>query len=161
MCFKKKLLIYILLILLNIISGETSLNIIWGYTPTEVLSSLKEVGNEIKEVKQIFSALIFKNGISGITIKISEIKKEPRITISLSVDDEIIKSLDFSPDSSGEFSFEMEEKIIPKTKIEVAIRIDEGVIFLPISTIGTGMGYHKINDDFVPTNHLPLGLIVP
>lgn len=137
------------------------MEIIWGYTATEILPSLKKVGKDIKEVKQVFSAILFKNGINGVAIKINEIKKEPRIKISLFVDDRISKNEDFSPQNSGEYSFMTNEVFVPKTKIEVLVKVDEGMIFLPISAIGTGMGFHKINDNFVPTNHLPLGLIIP
>ena len=50
--------------------------------------------------------------------------------------------------------------IIPKSKIEVILQVLKGSIEINISSIGTGMGFHKVQDEFVPTNHFALGIIV-
>ncbi len=137
------------------------MNCIWGYTSSSTLDTQKELGKEIKEAKQLFSALLFKEGISGICVVITKLSDKPLIELELVVDEEIISSYELSPTQKGEFPFELEEKIIPVTKIEVKIKVLEGLVSLPISAIGNGMGFQLVDNEFVPTNHLGLGLIIP
>ncbi len=114
----------------------------------------------MKEAKQIFSAILFEKGINGIAININKIEEKPQIKLSLVIDEVIAFEQYLSPPNIGECTFMMEKEIIPKTKIEICVVVKEGIIHLPISAIGTGMGFHKMSDEFVPTNHLPLGIII-
>ena len=137
------------------------MNCIWGYTASSTLAEQKELGSEIKEAKQIFSALLFKDGITGMCAVISRSTEESVVVLELIIDDEVVTSVDFSPVKEGEFYFELEEKVIPQIKIEVKIKVLEGMVSLPKSAIGNGMGYQLVDKEFVPTNHLGLGLIIP
>ena len=137
------------------------MNIIWGYTPTEEEPILKKLGSEIIEAKQVFSALIFRQGIKGICIQIDSLEDNPEVTLDLIVDDIKILTSTFSPAIPKKYRFEIEEINYPKLKIEVIISINQGSISLPISAVGNGMGFQKIENKFVPTKHFGLGLIVP
>ena len=137
------------------------MNCIWGYTSSSALAVEKELGKEIKEAKQVFSALLFKEGISGMCVVFTKSSEKPMVVLELIVDERTLSSIDFSPTGEGEFSFELDEKVIPQTKIEIKIRVIEGLVSLPISAIGNGMGYQLVDKEFVPTNHLGLGLIIP
>ena len=138
-----------------------NMNCIWGYTSSSKLNMEKILGNEIKEAKQIFSALLFKAGISGVCVVFTKITRNPLVVLELIIDDNLISSFDFSPTREGEYSFELVEQVIPQSKIEVKIKVLEGQVNLPLSAIGNGMGYQLVDREFVPTNHLGLGLIIP
>lgn len=133
---------------------------VWGYTPSATLPSPKILGVDIKEVKQVFSALLFRDGVKGVCIQIERIEGHPKAIIQLLIDDTVALTTHFSPTESKEFYYEMEETIDPKIKIEVVFKVEQGSISLPVSAIGNGMGFQKIADDFVPMNHLGLGLII-
>ncbi len=113
----------------------------------------------MKEAKQVFSAIIFKKGIKGIAINIDKVEENPQIKLNLVIDEVIVFEKHLSPPNTGECTFMMEKEIIPISKIEICVAVEKGIIYLPISAIGTGMGFHKKSDGFVPTNHLPLGII--
>lgn len=134
---------------------------VWGYTPSDTLLLPKTLGVDIKEAKQVFSALLFRDGVRGVCTQIESIEGHPKVTIQLVIDDTVVLTTHFSPTESKEFYYEMEETINPKTKIEVVFKVEQGSVSLPVSAIGNGMGFQKIDDDFVPMNHLGLGLIVP
>ena len=133
---------------------------VWGYTPSATLPLLKILGIDVKEVKQVFSALLFKEGVKGVCVQIERIEGPSKAIIQLLIDDKIVLTNHFSPTESKEFHFEMKETINPKIKIEVVFKVEQGSISLPVSSIGNGMGFQKIADDFVPMNHLGLGLII-
>ncbi len=134
---------------------------IWGYTSSEILPSDKELGSDIKEAKQLFSAILFSSGIVGSCVRINKISGSPKVDLILVIDDEIILTKSFSPKKEGDYRIEMKELFKPKTKIEVLIKVEDGIIYLPISAIGTGMGYQKTDNEFLPTNHFGLGIIIP
>ncbi|MHA1346230.1 MAG: hypothetical protein ACTSVO_04415 [Candidatus Heimdallarchaeaceae archaeon] len=134
---------------------------VWGYTPSAVLASPKLLGVSIKEVKQVFSALLFKEGVKGVCIQIEQIEEHPKAIVQLVIDNTTVLTAHFSPTKPKEFYFEMENIMIPELKIEVVFKVEQGSISLPMSAIGNGMGFQKKDDDFVPMNHLGLGLIIP
>ena len=136
------------------------MTIIWGYSPESKLSNSKEIGTNILEVKQVFSALLFKEGISGIVIRVDEVEDQTQVIAHLVVDDESILSESFYPKEAGDFSFKTENLVRPITKIEAGIEIIKGSLRLPTSVIGNGMGFQKVDEKFQPTNHLCLGLII-
>jgi len=133
---------------------------VWGYTPSATLPSLKTLGIDIKEVKQVFSALLFREGVKGACVQINRIEGHPKAIIQLLIDDTAVLTTHFSPTESKEYYYEIEETTHPKIKIEVVFKVKQGSISLPVSAIGNGMGFQKIDDDFVPMNHLGLGLII-
>ena len=137
------------------------MEIIWGYTPSETLPNSKVIGEEISEIKQMYSALLFKTGVLGFSAKLEKISHNTLVKLVLVIDSQLVFETTISPESAGEFSFKLNESIIPKTKIEVGLLVLEGLLEISISSIGTGMGFQKIDDEFVPTNHLALGVIVP
>lgn len=134
--------------------------IIWGYTPSETLPNNKIVGDGVNEIKQLFSALLFKTGIKGICVILEGISQKPVVKLSLVVDSESIYETSFSPARAREFSFELDETVFPKTKIEIVMSVSVGSVEVAISPIGIGMGFQKQNDEFVPTNHLALGVVI-
>ncbi|MHA1200932.1 MAG: hypothetical protein ACTSQ4_00225 [Candidatus Heimdallarchaeaceae archaeon] len=134
---------------------------VWGYTPSATLPSPKILGAGIEEVKQVFSALLFRDGVKGVCVQIEKIEGHPKAIIQLFIDDTVVLTTNFSPTESKDFCYEIEETINPKIKIEVVFKVEQGSISLPVSAIGSGMGFQKINNDFVPMNHLGLGLIIP
>ncbi len=136
------------------------MTIIWGYSPDSKLPKNKIISLDISEVKQVFSALLFNEGIKGIIIRIESIQEQTEVVMKLIIDDEVVISENLFPSESGDFSFEAEEILLPKTKIEVAVEIIKGCIQLPISAIGNGMGFQKKDGLYQPTNHLGLGLIL-
>ena len=133
---------------------------VWGYTPSATLHSPKALGADVKEVKQVFSALLFRVGVKGVCVQIERIEGHSKVIIQLLIDDNVVLTTHFSPTESKEFCYEIEETIIPRTKIEVVFKVEQGSISLPVSAIGNGMGFQKIAGDFVPMNHLGLGLII-
>ncbi len=133
---------------------------VWGYTPSATLPSPKTLGVDINDVKQVFSALLFKEGVKGVVVKIEEITGQPKANIQLVIDDTIVLTVDFSPKEAKEYCYEMEETVNPKIKIEVIFKVEQGTISLPVSAVGNGMGFQKTADDFLPMNHLGLGLII-
>ncbi len=135
--------------------------IIWGYTPSETLSNNKIVGEGISEIKQMFSALLFKTGVKGFAVKLEEISPLSQVKLALVIDSQPISETTISPEKAGEFSFDLDELVIPKTKIEVVLIVLKGFIEVSISSIGTGMGFQKVDNEFVPTNHLALGVVIP
>ena len=137
------------------------MEIIWGYTPSETLPNSKVIGEEISEIKQMYSALLFKTGVLGFSVKLEEIAHKPLVKLVLVIDSQLVFETTISPDSAGEFSFNLDELVIPKIKIEVGLLVLKGLLEISISSIGTGMGFQKIDDEFVPTNHLALGVIGP
>ncbi|MCE7742054.1 MAG: hypothetical protein GOP50_06315 [Candidatus Heimdallarchaeota archaeon] len=137
------------------------MQVIWGYSPEEILDFYKEVGNEIVAVKQLFSALLFKNGIKGICAKIATSESNSLIQIELHIDSEKVFEEVISPNEKQEYFFELDEVIVPEIKIEVILQVKNGSVQLPLSSIGTGMGFQKTTGDYQPTNHLALGLIIP
>jgi hypothetical protein len=134
--------------------------IIWGYTPADTLPTLKKMGGKTKEAKQVFSSILFRRGINGIAINIEKIEEKTQIKLNLVIDEVIVFEKYLSPPTTGKCTFMLEKEIIPISKIEICVVVEKGMIHLPISAIGTGMGFHKSNDEFVPTNHLPLGIII-
>lgn len=134
---------------------------IWGYTPTAVLSTQKLLSGEFTEIKQVFSALLFREGVKGVCIKIEEVAESTQICVQLQVDENIVLTSHFSAKETGEYDFTMEEIVIPKVKIEVLLTLESGDLVIPISAIGNGMGFQKIKGEFSPTNHFGLGLIIP
>ncbi|MHA1953172.1 MAG: hypothetical protein ACXAAM_03295 [Candidatus Heimdallarchaeaceae archaeon] len=136
------------------------MTIIWGYSPDSKLPQNKEIGDVIPEVKQVFSALLFKKGINGIVIRIESVQEQTEAVMKLIIDDEVVISENLIPKESGDFTFEARETLLPKTKIEVVVEIIRGCIQLPISAIGNGMGFQKKDGSYQPTNHLGLGLIL-
>jgi hypothetical protein len=134
--------------------------IIWGFSPDSKLPRSKEIGPEITEVKQVFSALLFKEGIKGIIIRLESIHKQTEVRMKLIIDDEVCISENLITKIPGDFTLETKETLLPKTKIEVAVEVITGCIQLPISAIGNGMGFQKVDGSFQPTNHLGLGLII-
>ena len=133
---------------------------VWGYTPSATLPLPKILGVDVKEVKQVFSALLFKEGVKGVCVQIDRIEGHSKTIIQLLIDDNVVLTNHFSPTESKEFHYEMKETITPKIKIEVVFKVEQGSISLPVSSIGNGMGFQKIADDFIPMNHLGLGLII-
>ncbi len=133
---------------------------IWGYTPSATLPSSKTLGVDIDEVKQVFSALLFKEGVKGVVVQIEQIGSNPKAIIQLVIDDNVVLTTHFSPREAKEFCYEIDETVYPKIKIEVVFKVEQGTISLPVSAIGNGMGFQKIADDYVPMNHLGLGLII-
>jgi hypothetical protein len=137
------------------------MTIIWGYTRSEKLSTDEIIGERVKEIKQMFSALIFKNGLKGFSVNFEAIHHLPVIKFSLIIDSIAVDVITFSPERSGEFTFILDEIVYPKSKIEVSMEVLKGSVEISTSSIGTGMGFQKIDDAFVPTYHFALGLIVP
>ena len=137
------------------------MQIIWGYTPEDILTSNKIVGGEIIAVKQVFSALLFKEGVQGMCVNFVSVEKNAEVNIELFVDSEKVLEEKFSPAKAQEYYFKLVELIIPKLKIEIILHVVAGLVTLPLSSIGTGMGFQKTADDYQPTNHLALGLLVP
>lgn len=133
---------------------------VWGYTPSATLPSPKTLGVDVKEVKQVFSALLFREGVKGVCVQIERIERLPKAIIQLLIDDNVVLTTHFSPTEAKEFRYEMKETVNPKIKIEVVFKVEQGSISLPVSSIGIGMGFQKIARDFVPMNHLGLGLII-
>ena len=109
----------------------------------------------------MYSALLFKTGVLGFSAKLEKISHNTLVKLVLVIDSQLVFETTISPESAGEFSFKLNELIIPKTKIEVGLLVLGGLLEISISSIGTGMGFQKIDDEFVPTNHLALGVIVP
>ncbi|NPD88551.1 MAG: hypothetical protein HGN29_07495 [Asgard group archaeon] len=136
------------------------MTIIWGYSPDSKLPRSKKIGHAIPEVKQVFSALLFKEGINGIIIRIESIQEQTEAIMKLIIDDEVVISENLVSTVPGDFTFKTEDTLLPKTKIEVAVEIIKGCIQLPISAIGNGMGFQKKDGSYLPTNHLGLGLIL-
>jgi len=136
------------------------MTIIWGYSSEDTLSKGKEVGKEVIKVKQIFSALLFREGIKGMSIRIESFEKETEAVLELIIDDETILSSEFSPSETGDLIFEIPDKIIPQTKIEIIAKVTKGALVLPISSIGNGMGFHMRDDSYIPTTHLGLGILL-
>ena len=134
---------------------------VWGYTPSDTLPSPKTLGVDINEVKQVFSALLFKEGVKGVVVLIERIGGHPKVIIQLVIDDSVVLTTHFSPKEAKEFCYEIKETVNPKIKIEVVFKVEQGTISLPVSAIGNGMGFQKIAEDYVPMNHLGLGLIIP
>ncbi|MHA1399888.1 MAG: hypothetical protein ACTSQE_06050 [Candidatus Heimdallarchaeaceae archaeon] len=132
----------------------------WGYNHESPLSHLKYVGSDISSIKQVFSSLLFRQGILGAAIKLAAIKGQPRVEIKLVVDDEIMLQSYFSPMERKEYIFTLEQPVIPKTKIEIIVSVQDGEIGLQTSSIGSGMGFQLQADNFVPSAHFPVGLIV-
>jgi len=137
------------------------MKIIWGYTPEDLLETSKEIGVDILSVKQLFSALLFKNGIKGISIEIVSYTDNAAVNISLIIDSAKVFDEDFSPKESKRYDFLLSEIVFPSSKIEVELTVKEGSVTLPISSIGVGMGFQKQSDKYLPTNHIALGLILP
>ncbi len=135
--------------------------LIWGYTSTNTLEKNKEIGRGVQEVKQLFSALLFQTGIKGVCVNIAAFHENTTARISLYIDSEKVFETDFSPEEAREYIFELENKVHPVLKIEVALQVIEGLVEVPLSSIGIGMGFQRTNEDFLPTNHLALGLILP
>ena len=136
------------------------MEIIWGYTASEEMLERREIGNEVKEVKQLFSALLFKSGIKGISAVILGITGSPQITMSLEIDSKQVFVKNFSPIEAEEFYFNSNRIFYPETKIEIFMKVENGTVFIPISSIGNGMGYQKSKEEFQPTKHFALGLII-
>lgn len=136
------------------------MTIIWGYSPDSKLPRNKEIGHAISEVKQVFSALLFKEGIKGIIIRIESIQEQTEAVMKLIIDGEAVISEHLITTEPGDFTFKTKDAVLPKTKIEVALEIIKGCIQLPISAIGNGMGFQKKDGSYQPTNHLGLGLII-
>ncbi|MCE7739158.1 MAG: hypothetical protein KAU62_18210 [Candidatus Heimdallarchaeota archaeon] len=134
--------------------------IIWGYTPSEALPNSKIIGEGVNEIKQLFSAILFKTGIKGICVNLEGISKKPVVKLSLVIDSESIYETSFSPERAREYSYELDETVFPKTKIEVVMSVSNGSVEVAISPIGIGMGFQKQDGEFVPTNHLALGVII-
>ncbi len=134
--------------------------IIWGYTPSEALPNNKIIGERVNVIKQLFSAILFKTGIKGICVNLGGISQKPVVKLDLVIDSESIYETSFSPKRARKYSFELDEIIFPKTKIEVVMSVSNGSVEVAISPIGTGMGFQKQDDEFVPTNHFPLGVII-
>jgi len=134
---------------------------IWGYTSSETLENNKEVGREIKAVKQLFSALLFKSGIKAISTEIASVQENTTARISLYIDDKKVHEYDFSPEEAKFYSFGLEEIVYPKSKIEVVLEVITGLLEIPISSIGIGMGFQRTDQEYLPTNHLALGLFCP
>ena len=134
--------------------------IIWGYSPDSKLPKNKEIGLDVTVVKQIFSALLFKEGITGVIIRIESIQEQTEAVMKLIIDDKIVLSENFFPTVPGDFTFKTDNTLLPKTKIEIAFEIIKGRIQLPISAIGNGMGFQKKDGSYQPTNHFALGLVI-
>jgi hypothetical protein len=134
--------------------------VIWGYSPDSKLPKNKVLGNDISEVKQVFSALLFTEGINGIIIRIESVKGQSEIVVKLVVDDINIISTNCFPKEAGDFEFNTNDLVKPTTKIEVIVKIIKGCIHLPTSVIGNGMGFQKREEGFQPTNHLGVGLVI-
>ncbi len=137
------------------------MEIIWGYSPEKTLDYTKRIGKEVVAVKQIFSALLFKTGIKGVCAKIDSFKVNTSVNIELDIDSAKIFEENFFPNKAKIYYFELPKTILPKSKIEVLLNVENGYVTLPLSAIGTGMGFQKIDQDFQPTNHLALGLLIP
>ncbi len=137
------------------------MTIIWGYTPSTPLSSFKKIGEDVKEAKQVFSALLFKAGIKGVIVYIADFTENVKVKVQLVVDSKEALEIHFSPEKTGEHLFEADSIFYPKIQIEVIIVVKNGRVNLPLSSIGSGMGFQKLEDQFVPTNHLGLGLVIP
>lgn len=135
--------------------------IIWGYTPANTLKKNKKIGGELKEVKQLFSALLFQTGIKGICVNIAKVQKNTSARISLHIDSEKVFEEDFFPEIAQEYFFKLWEEKKADIKIEIVFQIIKGSVELPTSAIGIGMGFLKTGKEFLPTNHLALGLILP
>ncbi|MCG3222243.1 MAG: hypothetical protein H7641_12765, partial [Candidatus Heimdallarchaeota archaeon] len=88
------------------------MTIIWGYSPESKLSKNKEIGHVIPEVKQVFSALLFKEGINGIIIRIVSVQEETEAVMQLIIDDEVAISENLFLSASGDFTFEAEETLL-------------------------------------------------
>ncbi|MBY9000792.1 MAG: hypothetical protein KGD64_07765 [Candidatus Heimdallarchaeota archaeon] len=134
---------------------------IWGYTPSATLPSPKILGSEIKVIKQVFSALLFRDGVKGVCVQIEDSMDSARVKIQLIIDDDVILTSYFSPTEKKEYDFTMEKIVIPKVKIEVLFVIESGTVILSVSAIGSGMGFQQIGGEYTPTNHFSLGLIIP
>lgn len=137
------------------------MTIIWGYDSSIPLSSFKKIGEDIKEAKQVFSALLFRAGIKGVIVYIADFTENVKVKMLLMVDSKKVLEIHFNPETKGEHLFEADSIFYPKIKIEVVIAVKNGRVNLPLSSIGSGMGFQKLEDQFVPTNHLGLGLIIP
>ncbi len=137
------------------------MTIIWGYDPSTALSSFKKIGEDIKEAKQVFSALLFKAGVKGVIVYIADFTENVKVKMQLMVDSKEVFEIHFSPEKTGEHLFEADSVFYPKIKIEVVFAVKNGRVNLPLSSIGSGMGFQKLEDQFVPTNHLGLGLVIP
>lgn len=137
------------------------MEIIWGYSPEKTLDFTKEIGEKVIAVKQVFAALLFKTGIKGICTKIDSFKANTSVNIELDIDSVKVFEEKFYPNRAKIYYFELPEVIKPKLKIEVLLNVENGYVTLPLSSIGTGMGFQKTDQDFQPTNHLALGLLIP
>ena len=80
--------------------------------------------------------------------------------MKLVIDSKVVHETSFSPTETTEYFFEFEEIFYPEVKIEIIMEVEDGTVLLPISSIGNGMGFQKIQGKFVPTKHLALGLIL-
>ncbi|MHA1258842.1 MAG: hypothetical protein ACTSSG_02125 [Candidatus Heimdallarchaeaceae archaeon] len=137
------------------------MNIIWGYSSEEKQISSKLIGQDIKEIKQTFSSLLFPKGVQGVAIVLKEILNSPVLTLSLVIDEKEVFSTSFSPSSATFFFFQTKKRYFAQSKIEVFLSSQEGSVSIPTSSIGTGMGFLKREDDFIATQHFALGLLIP
>ena len=92
---------------------------------------------------------------------IADFTENVKVKMQLMVDSKEVLEIHFSPEKKGEHLFEADSIFYPKIQIEVIIEVKYGRVNLPLSSIGSGMGFQKIDDQFVPTNHLGLGLVIP
>jgi hypothetical protein len=134
--------------------------IVWGFSSDDKLLESKQIGRDVLEVKQVFSALLFKSGVQGIIVRIESVIEKSEATIQLLIDDEPCLSDTLSLEKPGDYTSEMKDLKIPNTKIEIVFKIIKGCVGLPTSSIGNGMGFQKIAGKYQPTKHLGLGLII-
>ncbi len=131
----------------------------WAYDEKAKLDKLKYVGKEIKAIKQLFSAFLYREGVQGVAVSIASVSGNPKVEVRL-IADEIVKFRSiFSPTLPDTYIFSSDGPIIAKKKIEIELEVTNGEIGLKISSIGVGMGFMRKEDSYVPTMHMSIGLI--
>jgi len=134
--------------------------VIWGYDPSALLPTPKTIGSDITIVKQLFSALLFQKGVSGIILNIGEYRGTPTLKISAHIDERMILQKSLSAPLENEYYFEFSNIIYPKNKLEIFIEVQGGTVDFPTSSIGNGMGFIQKDNRFVPTTHFPVGFVL-
>ncbi len=142
---------------------------IWGYSESDS-NSTKLIGSEndvnaslstiYPKAKQVFSALVAKEEIKGISIHIENIICKALVTVCLIIDDEKVYEQTLTVTENGIKEFLIKKILTAKTKIEIEISVKEGVISVPTSSIGIGMGYIFTNETYLPSQHLAFGVMV-
>lgn len=138
------------------------MNILWSIEESAGEKAIRLSPKD--QVKQVFAGVLFKKGIRGCAFRVTfhEIKQEfVESSIKLVIDNKIIQEKTIQiTENKHEYHILLPAVKNVEQKVSVTLTVLEGTLCLPKSSLGTGMGFVKQGETFVPSGNFAFGIIL-